>query len=415
MRRLVTGLAGLAMALSMALFATADDSEISRLLAEELRSAKETAELKSFRISVKVENGIVWMKGAVSDGEQREKALNIARRVPGVRLVVNDLLDESVDTVPASGILPTSDVTTTAQLPISSGPVMGAAGPVGDAYANNARPRMAPMPAASYSQPMQQQPIPVADNGGQVAQTAMVMNARMAAVQAAAKNQLLEAELANQRLAQEKLQLEAQLERQRAQQAALELAAEQRQMQQNLQQQYQTQLAQSEAAMRAELAQYQQQQLASVRDSVPTITPVNVSSNNSRLVDFCADGSCGGGQSSYGGMISSSAAMGGCCGSCGGGCSGGCASGDCSGYGDGVAGGGYGAGVTYDAAQVPGYAWPSYSAYPNYASLSYPRQYSPQAWPYIGPFYPYPQVPLGWRKVSLEWDDGWWMLDFTSK
>ena len=44
--------------------------------------------------------------------------------------------------------------------------------------------------------------------------------------------------------------------------------------------------------------------------------------------------------------------------------------------------------------------------------LTYPKQYSPTAWPYIGPFYPYPQVPLGWRKVSLEWDDGWWMLDF---
>lgn len=66
----------------------------------------------------------------------------------------------------------------------------------------------------------------------------------------------------------------------------------------------------------------------------------------------------------------------------------------------------------YDQPNLPSYAWPSYSAYPNYASLTYPRQYSPTAWPYIGPFYPYPQVPLGWRKVTLEWDDGWWMLDF---
>ena len=40
--------------------------------------------------------------------------------------------------------------------------------------------------------------------------------------------------------------------------------------------------------------------------------------------------------------------------------------------------------------------------------------YSPTAWPFIGPFYPYPQVPLAWRKVSLEWDDGWWFLDFNS-
>ena len=69
----------------------------------------------------------------------------------------------------------------------------------------------------------------------------------------------------------------------------------------------------------------------------------------------------------------------------------------------------------YDQANMPGYAWPSYAAYPNYAALAYPQQYSAAAWPYIGPFYPYPQVPLGWRKVTLEWDDGWWFLDFHSK
>jgi hypothetical protein len=66
----------------------------------------------------------------------------------------------------------------------------------------------------------------------------------------------------------------------------------------------------------------------------------------------------------------------------------------------------------YDQPHMPNRAWPSYAAYPNYAAVTYPKQYSPTAWPYIGPFYPYPQVPLGWRKVTLEWDDGWWMLDF---
>lgn len=75
--------------------------------------------------------------------------------------------------------------------------------------------------------------------------------------------------------------------------------------------------------------------------------------------------------------------------------------------------GGGGMGMSYDNANMPNYAWPSYAAYPNYAALTYPKQYSPTAWPYIGPFYPYPQVPLGWRKVTLEWDDGWWMLDFS--
>ena len=64
---------------------------------------------------------------------------------------------------------------------------------------------------------------------------------------------------------------------------------------------------------------------------------------------------------------------------------------------------------------MPNYAWPSYAANPNYAALQYPTQYSPTAWPYIGPFYPYPQVPLGWRRVSLEWDDGWWYVDFDDR
>ena len=69
-------------------------------------------------------------------------------------------------------------------------------------------------------------------------------------------------------------------------------------------------------------------------------------------------------------------------------------------------------GVQYDHPNLPNYAWPTYAAYPNYAALTYPKQYSPTAWPYIGPFYPYPQVPLGWRKVVLEWHDGWWNLNF---
>jgi len=75
--------------------------------------------------------------------------------------------------------------------------------------------------------------------------------------------------------------------------------------------------------------------------------------------------------------------------------------------------GGAPAPAMYDQPYMPPYAWPSYAAYPNYAALTYPKQYSPTAWPYIGPFYPYPQVPLGWRKVTLEWDDGWWFLDFA--
>ncbi len=81
----------------------------------------------------------------------------------------------------------------------------------------------------------------------------------------------------------------------------------------------------------------------------------------------------------------------------------------------GPAGGGGFAAAPSGSPNLPGYAWPGYAAHPNFGAVSYPRQYSASAWPYIGPFYPYPQVPLGWRKVSLEWDDGFWFLDFHDK
>lgn len=72
-------------------------------------------------------------------------------------------------------------------------------------------------------------------------------------------------------------------------------------------------------------------------------------------------------------------------------------------------------GPVYNNPGLPPYAYPTQSQYPNYASVSYPQQYSASAWPYIGPFYPYPQVPLGWREVTLEWDDGQWYLDFNDR
>ncbi len=74
-----------------------------------------------------------------------------------------------------------------------------------------------------------------------------------------------------------------------------------------------------------------------------------------------------------------------------------------------------GAGQVHDMPNLPDYAWPTYAQYPNSAAISYPTEYSASAWPYIGPFYPYPQVPLGWRAAQLEWDDGHWSLNFRSR
>lgn len=69
----------------------------------------------------------------------------------------------------------------------------------------------------------------------------------------------------------------------------------------------------------------------------------------------------------------------------------------------------------YNQPHLPEHAWPAYAQYPNSAAITYPTQYSASAWPYIGPFYPYPQVPLGWREAQLEWDDGYWALNFRPR
>lgn len=79
-------------------------------------------------------------------------------------------------------------------------------------------------------------------------------------------------------------------------------------------------------------------------------------------------------------------------------------------------GGGYGhGGPVYNGPSLPDYAWPSYAQYPNSAAVTYPQQYSASAYPYIGPFYPYPQVPLDWRDATLRWDDGQWNLQFRQR
>jgi hypothetical protein len=58
---------------------------------------------------------------------------------------------------------------------------------------------------------------------------------------------------------------------------------------------------------------------------------------------------------------------------------------------------------------LPPYAWPTYAPYNNYSRVAYPIIYPYQSWPFIGPQYPFPKIPLGWRSVKLTWEDGhWW-------
>jgi hypothetical protein len=58
---------------------------------------------------------------------------------------------------------------------------------------------------------------------------------------------------------------------------------------------------------------------------------------------------------------------------------------------------------------MPPYAWPTYAPYNNYSRVAYPTLYPYQSWPFIGPMYPFPKVPLGYRNINLRWVDGhWW-------
>ncbi len=59
---------------------------------------------------------------------------------------------------------------------------------------------------------------------------------------------------------------------------------------------------------------------------------------------------------------------------------------------------------------LPPYAWPTYAPYNNYSRVAYPNLYPYESFPFIGPIYPFPKIPLGWRSVSLTWEDGHWWL-----
>jgi hypothetical protein len=69
-----------------------------------------------------------------------------------------------------------------------------------------------------------------------------------------------------------------------------------------------------------------------------------------------------------------------------------------------------GGGMAMQAPPLPNHAWPTYAPYPNMSRVGYPTAYPYNAFPYIGPYYPFPKVPLGWRSVTLSWEDGHWWL-----
>ena len=91
MRRLVVGLAFLALAATTFSWALADDQEIARKVKDRLQQEQKEGNLRSFDINLKVAEGKVTLKGNVASAEQKELAVGLARQVDGVKDIEDDL------------------------------------------------------------------------------------------------------------------------------------------------------------------------------------------------------------------------------------------------------------------------------------------------------------------------------------
>lgn len=353
MRRLV-GLAVVVIAALAPGLARADDQEIASQLVEKLREQQELGTLEQFSVDLEVDKGTVWMKGSVATADQQRLALAVAQRISGVKKVINELvIDGSTETEPAPQPL---------------------------LLEMNQPAKKIERKSVVVQPTIEDEATPVAARGSYGSSDDQI------------GQEVIE------RLRQQKLR------------------GHLRNFKVNVD------VTDGSVWVRGRVASVAQQQLVlDIARRVPGVTQVvNDLTVNSAVERTSAESplpirnepAIGSGARSAGQMplaFSSArvAAM----------------------PSDGLASSGHGAPLRshfpssglgaaparYDHPHMPGYAWPSYAPYPNYGAVSYPKQYSPSAWPYIGPFYPYPQVPLGWRKVTLQWDDGWWFLDFKAK
>jgi len=362
MRRLVFGLAVLGAFLVVPAI-QADDQAVGQRVVQTLQQQKTQGLLKDFSIDLQVENGVVWLKGEVASQAQRDMVLGAVRGLEGVTQVVNDLrLPEVKQDVPMQE---SSYDAFTDGVEQGLGKVAGFLGLGGSGQVEVAPVTAKPLPAAPARAERRQ---------GQA--TARVMQARpeMPMVDDNAIAQAIGKELATKRDAGELKAFNVNLSvsggtvwmkgyaTSEEQRLAILASA------QNIDGVLQVVndiVVQAPAVI----------QVASAPETQAPVQPVSQPQQIQRVAAVQAPAAA------PVQMMQSAQGM---------------------------------ARARYEQPNMPNYAWPTYASYPNYGQVTYPKQYSPSAWPYIGPFYPYPQVPLGWRKVTLEWDDGWWFLDFES-
>ena len=67
------------------------DQQLAKLVADGLKAEKDQGHLNGFRVNLSVDRGTVWLEGDVASSEQQALVLDVARRIPGVKQVVNEL------------------------------------------------------------------------------------------------------------------------------------------------------------------------------------------------------------------------------------------------------------------------------------------------------------------------------------
>jgi BON domain len=370
MRRYVFRLAILSLALLGTSSVRADDQQIAQQIIERLQAEKKAGALKGFSIDLQVDEGTVWLTGRVASEQQQAKALDLARRVAGVKQVVNDLTITEPPSRPSAVAKATPPAPATpnyAQEPT----------PAGSQQELSSLVAAGPSPIQAVPVPQENKPFSPAQSSvlNSVSKTLMGAvhgNQQPTPVQRASSSQDVASPIGSG------VDPNTASSRRSVVQAAQPIA--------NVPQQFAT------ADGMQPIYPAAPQMTAYMPMQMPYMVPVYAGSQmqvplavgSARAVQYVGGPVAPGGVGAPVPMY--------------------------------MPGSGVGiAPARYDHPTMPGYAWPSYAAYPNYAAVTYPKQYSPTAWPYIGPFYPYPQVPLGWRKVTMEWDDGWWFLDFKDR
>jgi hypothetical protein len=379
MRRHVFRLAILSLALLGTSGVQGDDQQIAQQIIEKLQAEKKAGTLKGFSIDLQVDEGTVWLSGRVASEQQQARALDLARRVPGVQQVVNDL---AIGAPPAKAAVPAfvpplPATHTAQQAQAQSAPAAATPAQPQDLAALVAGPQAPAKPVAAEQKPASPAQNTVLNNVSKTLMTAVHGN-QQPSVQATSTQEVAAAigsgvdNSASSRRA--------------VVQAAQPIA--------NVPQHLPADAGQG--AFPPQITAYipvQQPYMVPVYpgQQMPQMQQMQVplAMAPARAVNYVGAPGMPGGMPAGVPGSPMPAYM--------------------PGSGVGVAP------ARYDHPSMPGYSWPSYAAYPNYAAVTYPKQYSPTAWPYIGPFYPYPQVPLGWRKVTMEWDDGWWFLDFKDR